>query len=57
MQAMAFGFTRLTLNGVIRFQIVDNNEHKEFCMPEDHPILLRETTALLIDLHTPKTAA
>ncbi len=48
MQAMAFGFSRLTLHGVLRFQIVDGGEYKEFCMPIDHPVIMQEAAALFL---------
>ena len=51
MQAMAFGFHRLTLHGMPRYQIIDDGEHKQFCMAEDHPLVMREATDLLLSLH------
>jgi len=56
MQAMAFGFYRITLNGVVKFQILDDGKYKEFCMPEDHPVLMKEATEMLLSIHQPAGA-
>ena len=50
-QAMAFSFYRLFAKGVVRFQLPHDGAHLEFCMPEDHPIVLRECAEILFSLH------
>jgi hypothetical protein len=50
-QAMAFGFYRLFQKGVVRFQMPHAGEHVEFCMPEDHPVVLQQCADLLFRLH------
>lgn len=51
LQAMAFSFSRLFAHGVISFQIPHDGKYIEFCLPQDHPTLLKECTDILFSLH------
>jgi hypothetical protein len=50
-QAMAFSFHRLFKMGVVRFQMPHDGEHIEFCMSEDHPVVLQQCADLMFSLH------
>ncbi len=50
-QAMAFGFYRMTLDNFPCYQIVDEGVHKQFRLDTDHLLVMTEAIQVLHNIH------
>lgn len=50
-QAMAFGFYRITREGIPTYQIISNRKRYEFDMHRDHPVVMQEAIDVLFSVY------